>query len=206
MPSTLPDPQPAQPGGPGRFGLPGGPHSGLGSAMMRLRHRWGWFVALGALTEVLGVLALGLVAFSTLTAVFIIAVFMIIKGGSEITVGLNAKSWGREILLILAGLAYIVAGAFALAQPGPAAAVFTLMLGFALLVAGGVRVWVGAHMASHARTMVVVSGVVTALVGLFVVLGWPGNTLFILGTLLGIDLVFTGFMWIGFGLRLRSHA
>ncbi len=209
MPSTLPDPQPQQPGGPGfpgGLGLPGGPHGGLGSAMMRLRHRWGWFVALGALTEVLGVLALGLVVFSTLTAVFIIAIFMIIKGGSEITVGLNAKSWGREILLILAGLAYIVAGAFAFAQPGPTAAVLTLVLGIALVVAGATRVWVGAHMASHARTMVIVSGVVTALVGLLIVFGWPGNTLYILGTLLGVDLVVTGFMWIGFGLRLRSHA
>ena len=212
MPSTLPDPQPSRPGGPGRSGGPnssgglGKPHLGLGSAMMRLRHRWGFFVALGILTEVLGVVALGLVVYSTLTAVFIIAIFMIIKGGSEITVGLGSRTWGREILLILAGLAYIVAGAFALAQPGPAAAVFTLMLGFALVVAGGVRIWVGSHMASHARTMVIVSGIVTALVGLLVVVGWPGNTLYILGTLLGIDLVFTGFMWIGFGLRLRSHA
>ncbi len=174
--------------------------------MARLRHRWGWFIALGALTEVLGVVALALVVNATLTAVLVIAVFMIIKGGSEITVGLNSKTWGREILMIGAGLAYIVAGAFALAQPGPAAAVFTLMLGASLLVAGGVRVWIGAHMSSHARLMVIGSGVVTALIGLFVVSGWPANSLFILGALLGVDLVFTGFMWIGFGLRLRSHA
>jgi uncharacterized membrane protein HdeD (DUF308 family) len=174
--------------------------------MERLRHRWGWFVALGALTVLFGAAALAMVVGATVTAVFIIAVMMIIKGGSEITVALNAKTWGREILLILAGLAYIVAGAFALAQPGPAAVVFTLMLGVALVFAGATRIYIGTHMSSHARTMVIVGGVVTTLVGLLVVMGWPANSLVILGALLGIDLLFTGAMWIGFGLKLRSHA
>ena len=174
--------------------------------MERLRHRWGWFVALGALAMVFGILALGMVVTATLTTVILIAIFMVIKGGSEITVGLNAKTWGREILLIAAGLAYIVAGAFALAQPGPAAVAFTLVLGIAMMVAGGIRVWIGAHMHAHARTMVIGGGAVTALIGLLVVVGWPVNSLFILGALLGADLLFTGVMWIGFGLRLRSHA
>ena len=114
--------------------------------MGKLRHRWGWFVALGVLTVFFGVMALGVVVSATVTAVFIIAIFMIIKGGSEIGVGLNAKTWGREFLLILAGVFYIVAGAFALARPGPAAVVFTLMLGASMLVAGGVRIYIGTHM------------------------------------------------------------
>ena len=192
MPSTLPTSSPS--------------HGSLGTAMSKLRHRWGWFVALGVLTVVLGALALGTVVSATVTAVFIIAIFMIIKGGSEIAVGLNAGTWGREFLLIIAGLFYIVAGAFALAQPGPAAVIFTLMLGASMLVAGGVRIYIGTHMHSHARTMVIVGGVVTMLVGLLIILGWPANSLIILGVLLGVDLVFTGTMWIGFGLRLRTHA
>ena len=181
-------------------------HETLGTAMDKLRHRWGWFVALGALTVFFGFLALGVVVSATVTAVFIIAVFMIIKGGSEIAVGLNAQTWGREILLILAGLFYIVAGAFALAQPGPAAVLFTLMIGTALLVAGAIRIYIGTHMHSHAKTMVIVGGVVTMLVGLLIVVGWPANSLIILGAMLGLDLLFTGIMWIGFGLRLRTHA
>lgn len=182
------------------------PPTGIGSAMDRLRHRWGWFVALGLLATFFGALALGMVVVATVTAVFIIALLMIVKGGSEIIVGLNARTWGREILLIVAGLFYIVAGAFALARPGPAAVVFTLMLGAALLVAGGVRVSIGLHMHTHARTMVTLGGIVTALIGLFVIVGWPANSLVVLGALLGADLLFTGVMWVGFGLRLRSHA
>lgn len=192
MPSTLPDPKTRR--------------ATLGTAMERLRHRWAWFVAIGLLALGLGVLALGLVVHATVTTVFIVAAFMILKGGSEISLGLNQKSWGREILFILTGLFYIVAAAFALARPLSAAEVLTLMLGAALLVAGGVRTWIGAHMHSHARTMVILGGLFTALVGLLVVFGWPANSLVVLGTLLGVDLIVTGAMWFGFGLRLRAHA
>ena len=47
---------------------------------------------------------------------------------------------------------------------------------------------------------------VTALLGLLIVSGWPGNSLSVIGLLLGIELVFTGVTWIFFALRLRSHA
>ena len=80
------------------------------------------------------------------------------------------------------------------------------MLGIALLIAGAVRVYVGTHMAGHARAIVMIGGAFTALVGLIVVLGWPNNSVAILGTLLGVDLLFTGVMWTAFALRLRRHA
>ena len=174
--------------------------------MERLRHRWGWFVALGALAVVFGLAALVLVISATLAAVYAIAVFMIIAGGSEIVVGLGSKTWGRAFLWVVAGLFYIVAGAFALAQPGHAAVILTLMLGISLVATGITRIYIGSHLHTHARTMVIVGGVVTLLVGLLVIMGWPNNSIVILGTLLGVDLLFTGVTWIGFGLRLRHHA
>ena len=198
MPSNLPDPT--------LVGHPSSLRPTLGTAMEKLRHRWGWFVVMGILAVILGSLALGMVVHATITTVYIIAIFMIIAGAAEITVGFNATDWGHFFLWVLAGLFYIVAGAFAFAQPYHAAVVLTLLLGSAMLAAGVIRIYIGTHMHSHARTMVIVGGAVTALVGLFIVLGWPTNSIIILGTLLGIDLLFTGIVWIGFGLRLRHHA
>lgn len=178
----------------------------LGTAMERLRHRWGWFVAAGLLSIVLGTLALGLVVHATITTVYIIAFFMILAGGTEITIGFNAKDWTHFFLFVLAGLLYVAAGAFALAQPFSAAVILTLLLGATMLAAGVTRIYIGTHMHAHARTMMILGGAVTAIVGLLIILGWPTNSIVILGTLLGVDLLFTGVMWVGFGLRLRSHA
>ena len=83
----------------------------------------------------------------------------------------------------------------------------TLMLGAALLTAGVVP-----HLHRHAHALARQDDGDRrrcgdrALVGLLVIFGWPGNSYVILGTLLGIDLLFTGLMWVGFGLRLKSHA
>ena len=187
--------------------LPAQKHSlTLGTAMEKLRHRWGWFVAMGVLSVALGALALGMVVHATITTVYVIALFMVIAGGSEIVVGLNSKDWGHFFLWVLAGLFYVVAAAFAFAQPYHAAVILTLLLGAAMLTAGLIRIYIGTHMQSHARTMVIVGGAVTAIVGLFIILGWPTNSIVILGTLLGVDLLFTGIVWVGFGLRLRTHA
>ena len=181
------------------------PHS-LGYAIERLSHRWGWFVAFGVLIALLGALAIALVVSATIASVFLVGIFMIFAGAVEIFVGLRSRTWSRFFLWVAAGLLYLVAGAIAIAQPLFAAVVFTLLLGAGLLATGIVRLWLAWHLpAGQPKGLVVFSGVVTTLLGLVITLGWPGDSLFILGMLLGIDLIFYGAGWIGFGLLLRAH-
>jgi uncharacterized membrane protein HdeD (DUF308 family) len=183
----------------------GGPKS-LGTAIERLRHRWGWIVAFGVLGVAMGIAAIILDVTATIASVYTIAVFMVIAGASEIALGISAKTWGRFFLWIISGLLYIVAASFALANPLVAAAVFTLMLGAGLIVTGLARIYFGTQLVAGTRSSVLFGGIVTALVGLLIVIGWPGNTPFILGILLGIDLFFWGLGWISFGFRLRDHS
>jgi uncharacterized membrane protein HdeD (DUF308 family) len=183
--------------------MPPGPHS-LGGMTERLRHRWGWFVGFGALAAILGLAALVLVVSATIASVLTIAIFMIITGGTEIVMGFGSKTWGRFFLFILLGLLYIVAGAFALAQPLLAAAVLTLMLGWALVATGAVRIWLGTHLPPGSKSMMILAGIATLLFGLVIVLGWPGNSFFVLGIILGLDLLFYGVSMIAFGMRLKN--
>ncbi len=53
---------------------------------------------------------------------------------------------------------------------------------------------------------VVVSGVITLLLGLIILIHWPVSSLYVLGIFLGVDLVFAGAGWIGLGLGLRQSA
>jgi uncharacterized membrane protein HdeD (DUF308 family) len=175
-------------------------------ALERLRHRWGWIVFFGAVVALFGLIALGLAVWATLISVFTIAIFMIIAGGGEIGMGVTSRDWGHFFLWIIAGLFYIVAGAFALAQPFVAAAVFTLALGIAMLATGLMRIYFGMKLAKGLRGLVILAGVVSFLVGILIVASWPTNSLFILGLLLGLDLLFWGSGWIAFGLRLRTAA
>lgn len=176
----------------------------LRAAIECLRPRWRWIVALGVLIAGMGLAALILVVSATIASVYTIAVFMIISGAAEIATGVGAKTWGRFLLWIIAGLAYIVVAAFALAQPLIAASFFTLVLGIGMITTGLVRIYLGAHLGGPLRGPVLLAGLLTAVLGVLIVAGWPQNSFFILGILLGLDLAFWGAAWIGFGLRLRK--
>jgi uncharacterized membrane protein HdeD (DUF308 family) len=177
----------------------------LGSIIERLRHRWGWFVAVGVLIMLLGLAALLLVVSATIASVFAIAIFMIVAGGAEIVMGFSAHNWCRFFLWIVGGIAYIVVGAFALAQPLMAAAVFTLVLGAGMVAMGIIRIYVGSHLGTGARRPAIFAGFVTTLVGAIILIGWPTNSFIVLGLLLGLDLMFWGASWVALGWRLRAH-
>lgn len=181
------------------------PHS-LEWAMERISHRWGLMTGLGVLFVLLGLAALTLVVSATIASVFIIGVFMVIAGGLEIIVGFDSRTWSRFFLWMAAGLLYVVAGAIALAQPLMAALIFTLMLGAGLLATGLVRIWLATHLPPGRKGLAILSGAVTLLLGVVIVFGWPGNSVFILGLLLGLDLLFYGASWIAIGLSLRQVA
>ncbi len=90
-----------------------------------------------------------------------------------------------------------------------ASVVLTLLLGAGLLATGVVRIVVGLPACSgspRARPLIL-AGVVTALLGLLIVVGWPANSLFVLGTLARHrPAVLRASTWIVFGFRLRALA
>jgi uncharacterized membrane protein HdeD (DUF308 family) len=173
------------------------------TAVETLRSRWPWIIALGVASAGLGVTALILVVSATIASVYTIAIFMILVGGAEIAMGLSALTWGRFFFWIITGLAYIVVASFALAQPMVAAGFFTLLLGAGMIATGVVRMFLGAYLNASLRGPVLFAGFLTLLVGLLIVAGWPENRFWVLGVLLGLDLLFWGIAWIALGIRLR---
>jgi len=176
----------------------------IDAAIALLRRRWRWIVAFGVGCAFLGVVALTLVGTATIASVYLIALFMILVGGSEIVLCVNSHVLSNRVLLVLVGLLYILAGSFALANPLTGAAGFTLMLGAALFATGILRIFFGMSLPHGPTEFVTLAGVITTLLGMLILFGWPENSAFILGMFLGVDLLFYGASWIGFGLYLRK--
>ena len=53
--------------------------------------------------------------------------------------------------------------------------------------------------------MVFLAAAVTILLGLIIVSHWPVDSVYVLGTLLGVDLLFHGVGWVSFGMGLHSR-
>jgi uncharacterized membrane protein HdeD (DUF308 family) len=174
------------------------------SGLAPLRAKSGWIVALGVVYVVAGLIALGSVVFATVVTVFVVGIMMLIAGVAEVINAFQLKSWGKFLLWLLLGVLYIIAGFITFENPLFAAALLTLFLGFALIASGVMRIALGFSMkAEMPWVAVVLSGLITFLLGLIIVIHWPVSGLYILGIFLGIDLIFAGAGWIAVGLGLR---
>jgi uncharacterized membrane protein HdeD (DUF308 family) len=178
-----------------------------GAGIEPLRAKWGWIVALGAIYVIVGIIALGSVVAATAASVFVVGIMMVIAGVVEVINAFQVKTWGKFLFWVALGILYIIAGFVAFENPLLTAVVLTLLLGAALVASGIMRIILAFSMTQGTPWIwVVLSGVVTLLVGLIILAHWPVSSLFVLGLFLGIDLVFAGASWIGIGWALKKRA
>jgi uncharacterized membrane protein HdeD (DUF308 family) len=169
-----------------------------------LRAKWGWIVALGVIYLIAGFIALGSVAMATVVSVLVVGIMMIVSGVAEVISAFQIKSWGKFLLWALLGVLYIIAGFVTFQNPLLAAVLLTLILGASLVVSGITRIILAFSMKRETPWIwVALSGVITLLLGVLILLRWPVSSLYILGLFLGIDLIMAGAGWIGLGFGLR---
>ena len=166
-------------------------------------------MALGVIFMIAGVIALGSVVMATVSAVWVVGIMMIMAGVAEIIAAFSVKGWGKAIFWGLLGVLYVAAGIIAFEQPADG--------GRRAHAAPGHRPDGGRHRAHLPRLdmrgagkpwgWVVVSGIISLLLGLMIIAQWPYSSLYVLGIFLGIDLIFIGSSWFTIGLALkRRHA
>ena len=178
----------------------------LGSGLSTLSSKWGWAVALGIALILCGVVALLSLVVATAVAVIWIGVMMITAGVVEIAHGYKMKGWGRSILWMITGALYIIGGFVAVVDPIPASIILTLILAIALIIIGCVRTWMGFQLKGEGhKGWVILSGVLTLLFGVVILIHWPYSGLYALGIILGVDLIQTGAGWLHLGFFLKKH-
>jgi uncharacterized membrane protein HdeD (DUF308 family) len=179
----------------------------LGEAIERLRGKWAAIAAFGVLLVVLGAAALVFSLVATVATVTLNGVLFLIAGGAEIGIGMHSREWGRFFLWVIGGLIYIAAGVLCIINPIFASVVLTLFLGAGLIAAGVVRAFLAFQLpADHPRSLILLAAAVSILLGLIIVSHWPLDSVYVLGTLLGVDLLFHGVGWVSFGLGLHAQA
>ena len=179
--------------------------SGLGYT--NIASKWGWFTALGVALFVLGVLALGDVVAVTLISVIFIGAALLVGGVAEIIHAFMTKSWSAFALNLTGGLLYVVGGLLVMNEPVQGSVAVTVLLLVALVVGGALRIVVAMrHRDLPGCWVLALSGVVSVIVGILLYASLPWSGLWVLGTLVGIQLLVQGATWFRFGLALRQAA
>src|SRR3954453_9992061 len=115
-------------------------HHSLGDAIAALRRNWGWFVGLGVLSIIAGLLALGNLMAGTLVSILFIGAMMTVAGIAHVIHAFQVRAWGQFALWLLTGILYAAAGLLIAYNPVLGASVFTLFIGMMLIASGVMRI------------------------------------------------------------------
>jgi uncharacterized membrane protein HdeD (DUF308 family) len=170
----------------------------------KLKDAWLWFTLLGASLMLLGALALGYSAFFTIASVEIIGTLMVIGGGICIGGSFLTGSWGGFFLTLLTGVLQLVTGVICIRHPGEAAIVYTLLIALFFMVGGLFRIVAALSGRFQGQGWVLINGVVTLVLGVMIWQQSPFSGLWVIGTFLGVDLLFNGWSYLMLGLSVRK--
>lgn len=168
-----------------------------------IRRNWGWYLVVGVVLIVLGVVALGYPLVTTLVSVVFFGWLLVFSGLAQVILAVQMRSWGGVFLHLLGGILELIVGVLVLRAPTEAALVLTLLFAVYLLVGGLFRVVAGLTHRFPGAGLVALAGAVSALLGLMVALEWPVSGLWFLGICVGVDLVLHGASWVAFALAAR---
>ena len=173
----------------------------------RPRTGWGWFVALGILQIALGVVAWFDVITFTIFGVIFIGAMLLVAGIFQIIHSFMDREWRAFILDLLVGVLYVIGGFLLMSEPIQGSVVLTILVAVALVVGGILRIVMAIqhrHMAGW--IMMLVSGIISFVVGIMLYLTLPWSGLWVVGTLIAVELIVHVVSWLQFGLALKRTA
>jgi uncharacterized membrane protein HdeD (DUF308 family) len=169
------------------------------------RDRWAWLLALGIIQIIAGVAALLVPAIASFVALGVFAAILLIAAVFHLIHAFKVRRWSGFALHLLGGLLYGAAGVIVLFDPLNGVATLMLVIGVLFIVDGSVR----AMLASTLRPRdgwgwFLAAGLMSIALGVMLLVMWPAAALWVVGTLFGINLLFSGATSIGLALQCRA--
>jgi uncharacterized membrane protein HdeD (DUF308 family) len=178
--------------------------SGLREELQGLRRNWGWFLALGIALIVVGVLAITYPVPASEVAIQFYGFFLVAGAVVEIVSVIWARRWAGFFLHLLSGLLYLFVGMVLIEHPELGMLVTTLLLAILFFAGGVVRVVLALSQRPGGWGWSLLSGVVSVLLGIMIWRQFPASALWVIGTFVGIELIFNGWSWVMLALGLRQ--
>lgn len=170
-----------------------------------IRRRFLLMELLGVFLIVLGVVALSSAVIASLATTFLIGSLLLAAGGAQIavTVAFWRRRRGGFFLGIVLGLLCLGAGFLCLTRPESSLGAITLILGGYFISSGIIRLVVSLQERFPGWGWGLVSSLSELFLGVMTLVFWPTSSLFVLGTILGVQLLFSGMTALTLGLAAR---
>jgi uncharacterized membrane protein HdeD (DUF308 family) len=173
----------------------------------RVQKNWWWYFMLGVLLETAGAAAIvfpALTAATSLLAVVFLGALLVVSGIATLLGSCWAGRWSGLMLHLFAGILYVVAGCLIMDSPGKTALTLTLLMAVMFIVLGVFRT-IGALVVRYPQWgWSLLNGVITLLAGVVIYRHFPQSALWVIGLLVGLEMIFSGWTWVMLAIALRN--
>jgi uncharacterized membrane protein HdeD (DUF308 family) len=194
-----------------------------------VRPEWRWFVGLGIVLLVLGLVTLSHSVMATVVTLEVCGWLLLIAGAAQFTHAVWSPDWRGFFTHALYGMLGAVVGFLVIVKPLVGAEAVALLMA-AYFIVGGLlfilataaasrqnSVWIGvmadAEVTSYSlevarirqhRYGLLLSGIIHLLLGILILSFWPPDSLWLVGVFVGLSLLLSGGCWLILGLGVRS--
>ncbi len=151
-------------------------------------------IALSILLIIAGFIALVLPMISGLGITLFLGWLLIISGVTHLVFAWKVHTTKRVLWEILVGIVYLFAGIYLIVHPVAGLLSLTLVLAFYLFVEGILELILAFQLRPHIGWgWTLFDGIITLILGFMIWRTWPYSTVWAIGTLVGISMLFSGF-------------
>jgi len=170
----------------------------------RLKSAWGWILFLGIVTMMAGFFAIVAPWSASLATSLLVSWVLVFTGITRSVHAFHTRHERGFWSAFLVGLATFALGAFLLFFPLKGMLTLTLLVGWYLLFEGIVRIsWAFQLRPLDGWVWVLALGILSGLGGLLIIGGLPETAVWVIGTIIGVDLVLSGWQMIFFASAAR---
>lgn len=162
-------------------------------SMPGLETSWRSLEVGGILLVFLGLLAVVFPLVAGVSVSLVLGGLLVVVGLVHVAHAFRARGWTGFAGQVLLAVVYAFAGISLLANPMLGLTTLTLLLIAYLLISGLVEVGVGLRLRGQPRwTYLLASGVLSVVLGLILIAGFPSTAVWVLGLYVGVNLIATG--------------
>lgn len=159
-----------------------------------VRHAFGWSIALAVLLILAGMVAIVVPIVSGVAITLIVGWFFTMAGVLHFLFAWKLHTTSGVFWELLLGFLYVFSGIYLLVHPLAGLVSLTLFLAAYFLFKGLVEVVHFFQMQPrHGSWWLLFDGIISLVLAVMIWRSWPSSSVWVVGTLVGISLLFTGF-------------
>jgi uncharacterized membrane protein HdeD (DUF308 family) len=172
-----------------------------------MRAHWLWLMLLGVLLVTAGTAAI-IVPPATIGTTFGVTIFfgmlLMVAGVATIISAFWIGEWSGFLIHLLVGILYLACGFVVTDKPMISALTMTVFISVSFVVMGLFRIIAALKLRYPQWGWALLNGAITMLAGIIIYRHLPDASLWVIGLLVGLEMLFNGWTWIMLALVLRN--